>query len=115
MNDFPNSANQPNWLDEFEEMANRELGDGSACEQVHPIVEKWYNELLEGEPPASRDSVIQAMSCLSTEILYDSPEDVLEAVLKHVNEDDLAGFIEYVLMVGRAFEIALQKGELDDL
>ena len=48
---------------------------------------------LEGEPPASRDSVIQAMSCLSTEILYDSPEDVLEAVLKHVSEDDLAGFI----------------------
>jgi hypothetical protein len=115
MNDFPNSTNEPNWLDEFEDMANRELGDGSACEQVHPIVEKWYNDLLEGEPPASRDSVIQAMSCLSTEILYDSPEDMLEAVLKHVSEDDLAGFIEYVLMVGRAFEISLQKGELDDL
>ncbi len=115
MNDFPNSTNEPDWLDEFEDMANKELGDGSACEQVHPIVEKWYNELLEGEPPASRDSVIQAMSCLSTEILYDSPEDVLEAVLKHVSEDDLAGFIEYVLMVGRAFEIALQSGELDDL
>ena len=115
MNDFPNSTNEPDWLDEFEDMANKELGDGSACEQVHPIVEKGYNELLEGEPPTSRDSVIQAMSCLSTEILYDSPEDVLEAVLKHVSEDDLAGFIEYVLRVGRAFEIALQNGALDDL
>lgn len=115
MSDHPNSTNEPNWLDEFEEMANEELGNGSACEQVHPIVEKWYNELLEGEPPASRDSVIQAMSCLATEIIYDSPEDVLDAVLKHVSEEDLAGFVEYVLMVGRAFELALQNGELDDL
>jgi hypothetical protein len=40
---------------------------------------------------------------------------VLEEVLKHVDEDALAGWIENVLMIGRAFEIALRSGELDDL
>ena len=115
MSDQPTPGSEPNWLDEFQEMANDRLGDGSACEQVHPIVEKWYRELLEGDPPETRDSVMQAMACLSTEILYDSPEDVLNAVTEHVSEDELAAFIEYVLMVRRAFEIALRKGELDDL
>lgn len=114
MNDQPLS-NEPEWLDEFEELANRELGEGSSCEQVHPLVERWYNTLLEGDPPESRDSVLQAMACLSTEILYDTPEEVLEEVLKHVDEETLAGWIEYVLMVGRAFERSLRNGELDDL
>jgi hypothetical protein len=115
MSDNPTSPNDPKWLDEFEELANEELGDGSACEQVHPIVENWYSKLLEGEPPTSRDSVIQAMACLATEILYDSPEDLVEAITEHVSEDELATFIEYVLMVGRAFEISLRSGDLDDL
>lgn len=107
--------NEPDWLDEFRELADRELGEGSSCEQVHPIVENWYQGLLTTEPPLSRDSVLQAMACLSTEILYDAPEELVEEVLKHVDEDTMAGWIEYILMIGRAFEIALQKGELDDL
>lgn len=115
MSDFPTPPNEPDWLTEFEDMANDQLGEGSACEQVHPIVERWYTELLEGEPPASRDSVVQAMSCLATEILYDSPEEILSAVMEHVSEEELAAFIEYVLLVGRAFEISLRDGELDDL
>jgi hypothetical protein len=106
---------EPDWLHEFQEMANRELGEGSACDQVHPVIEKWYQQLMQKEPPESRDAVMQAMSCLSTEILYNSPQDVLDAVLEHVNEDTLATWIEYVLMIGRAFEISLSKGELDDL
>jgi hypothetical protein len=113
MSDHP--TNEPNWLDEFEDMANDQLGEGSACEQVHPIIEKWYTDLLDGEPPMSRDSVMQAMACLSTEIMIDSPEDLMNAVLEHVTEDEVAAFIEYVLMVGRAFEISLRSGELDDL
>ena len=64
---------EPDWLDEFEDLANRELGEGSSCEQVHPIVERWYHEAMQPEPPASRDSVLQAMACLATEILYDAP------------------------------------------
>ncbi len=109
------SSDSPNWLDEFQELANRKLGTGSSCEQVHPIVERWYKALLESEPPASRDSVLQAMACLSTEILFDTPDEVLDNVLKQVDEDTLANWIEYVLMVGRAFEVALRKGDLDDL
>ena len=115
MSDHTNPQNEPDWLDEFEDMANDRLGEGSACEQVHPIVDQWYTKLLEGEPPTSRDSVVQAMSCLATEILYDSPEELVNAVLEHVSEEEVAAFIEYVLLVGRAFEISLRNGELDDL
>lgn len=115
MSENPNPRKDPKWLAEFEDLANKELGEGSACEQVHPIIEKWYTDLLEGEPPESRDSVMQAMACLSTEILFDLPDELLKPILETVDEDDLAGFIEYVLLVGRAFEIALKKGDLDDL
>lgn len=106
---------EPDWLDEFQDLANRELPEGSACEQVHPIVERWYHQLMRHEPPDSRDSVLQAMSCLSTEILSDAPGDVLDEVLKHVDEEALASWVEYVLMIGRAFEASLRAGELDDL
>jgi hypothetical protein len=105
----------PNWLDEFEELANDQLGAGSACEQVHPIIQRWYEALGDTQPPASRDSVLQAMACLSTEIMNDTPDQILDEILDVIDEDALAGFIEYVLMVGRAFESALRAGELDDL
>ncbi|MBE2267348.1 MAG: hypothetical protein IAE80_03890 [Anaerolinea sp.] len=114
MSDQP-TPNEPDWLDEFEDLANRELSEGSSCEQVHPIVERWYRDLLQTEPPESRDSIMQAMACLSTEILYDLPQDMLDEVLKHVDEDILAGWVEYVLMIGRAFERGLKNGDLDDL
>ena len=109
------TPNDPDWLDEFQELANRELGEGSACEQVHPIVENWYHQLMHRETLASRDAVLQAMSCLSTEVLSDAPGEVLEEVLKHIDEEALASWVEYVLMIGRAFESALRSGELDDL
>lgn len=115
MSNEPLIPGEPDWLDEFQDLANRELADGSSCDQVHPVIERWYRNLMENEPPTSRDSVLQAMACLSTEILYDSPEDVLESVLEHIDEEALVGWIEYVLMVGRAFEASLHKGELDDL
>jgi hypothetical protein len=82
---------------------------------VHPIVERWYRHLMEHEPPDSRESIMQAMACLSTEILYDTPDAVLKEVLNHVDEDTLANWIEYVLMIGRAFERGLRNGDLDDL
>jgi hypothetical protein len=115
MSDSAENPKDPDWLNEFEELANRELKAGSSCEQVHPVVERWYHQILEVEPPASRDSVLQAMACLSTEIMHDAPDEISSALLEVLDEDALAGFIEYVLMVGRAFEISLQKGELDDL
>ncbi|KXK21654.1 MAG: hypothetical protein UZ15_CFX003001384 [Chloroflexi bacterium OLB15] len=106
---------EPEWLDEFRDLANRELQDGSSCEQVHPIVESWYHRMLQQPPPPSRDSVLQAMACLATEVLHSAPEDMVDEILANVDEDTLASWIEYVLMVGRAFESALRKGELDDL
>src|SRR5690606_26694557 len=111
MSDYPNPPNEPDWLTEFEDMANDQLGEGSACEQVHPIIESWYTRLLQGEPPASRDSVIQAMSCLATEILYASPEEILSAVMEHVSEEELAAFIEYVLLRSEGHTSELQSRE----
>lgn len=115
MDNPPTPPNEPGWLDEFERMANEQLSQGSACAQIHPVVAKWYGRLRESEPPASRDSVLQAIACLATEILQDAPEDVMKAVTEHVSEDELSMFIEYVLMIGRAFEASLRSGELDDL
>lgn len=106
---------EPDWLDEFRDLANRELGQGSSCDQVHPIVERWYHNLMSSEPLPSRDSVLQATACLSTEVLHDAPEELLREILKHVSEDALASWVEYVLTIGRAFEAALRSGDLDDL
>ncbi len=55
------------------------------------------------------------MSCLSTEILYSAPEGLFEELAAQVDEETLSGWVEYILMVGRAFESALRSGELDDL
>jgi hypothetical protein len=115
MDDHQPPSDDPEWLDEFQELADQQLGDGSSCEQVHPIIERWYEKLMQSDPPESRDAVLQGMACLSTEILYNTPDTVLEAVLEQVSEDELAGWIEFVLMVGRAFEASLRNGELDDL
>ncbi len=115
MSDQSVPPDDPRWLDEFEELANRKLKDGSSCEQVHPIIEHWFHQLLEGEPPASRDSVVQAMACLSTEVLYNTPDDILNPLLEHIGEDQMVTWIEHILLVGRAFEIALRTGDLDDL
>ena len=38
-----------------------------------------------------------------------------DKLVELMDEDELVGWIEYVLMVGRAFEISLRKGEFDDL
>jgi hypothetical protein len=115
MDDQSPSPNEPDWLDEFEELADDQLGDGSACEQVHPIVEQWYADALEQEPPESRDAVLQAMACLSTELIFDSPDGLMEALSEFVDEDELALWVQHIVMVGRAFQIALDKGDLDDL
>jgi hypothetical protein len=107
--------NDPRWLDEFEDLANNQLDEGSSCEQVHPIVERWFQKLVQGDPPASRDSIMQAMACLATEILNSSPEYLIEPAVDEVGEDELAVWIEQILLIGRAFEIALRDGEFDDL
>lgn len=106
----------PDWLDEFEDMANEHLTEGSACKQIHPIVEQWYDELMDGEPPVSRDSVLQAIACLSTEIIFDMPDELLDAfTIGDGDDNELALWVQEILMIGRAFQIALNQGELDDL
>ncbi len=106
---------RPKWLEEFELMANERLGEGSACKQVHPIIEAWYDQLMEGEPPDSRDSVLQAIACLSTEIVIDMPEELFEAFVNGGDQTEFAYWVQEILMIGRAFQIALSAGELDDL
>jgi hypothetical protein len=105
----------PEWLRQFEELANEQLGSGSSCEQVHPIIARWFEALLESEPPESRAAVMQATSCLATELLFSSPDELVNPLLENVDEDDVALWIEQILLIGRAFEIALRNGELDDL
>lgn len=114
--DEKNNSKDMHWLDEFQSLANDALPEGSACAQVHPIVEEWLDELLEGDPPDSRDSVWQAMSCLTTEVIYKlTPENILEVLQEHFEEDEIATWLESLLLVGRAFQIALDEGRLDDL
>ncbi len=115
MSDQSSSHDDPNWLDEFEDLANQQLEDGSSCEQIHPIVEHWFDELMQNDTLDSRPSVIQALACLSTEVLYNSPDEMIESLLHTMDEDELLIWIEHILLVGRAFESALRSGDLDDL
>ena len=112
----------PKWMEEIQELAEEVLGapeNGSACEQVHPIIANWYDEKLEkmgDEPIEDRSSVWQAVSCLATEIMLDAESDEsLEPLFTTVDEDILGMWVEYILMVGRAMEASLRDGELDDL
>ncbi len=109
------SRKDPDWLKQIEDLANEQLGTGSSCEQVHPIIARWFDQLVESDPPESRDSVVQAISCLATEILYSSPDNLIDPLLEHSDEDDVALWIEQMILIGRAFEIALRNGDLDDL
>lgn len=104
------------WLEEFEELANLKLTEGSACTQIHPIVERWLDNLLEGDPPESRDAVWQAMSCLTTEIfLRLTPQSIVDVLEEHFEEDEISTWLESIVLIGRAFQIALDRGDLDDL
>ncbi len=105
----------PQWLEEFQHLADEQLGHGSSCEQVHPIVERWFDKLLEGDPPTSRPSVEQAMACLTTEVMSTLPEEVVETISEVMDEEEFYVWIEQVLLIGRAFEMSLRDGELDDL
>jgi hypothetical protein len=115
MSEPSSSHDDPRWLDEFEDMANRQLDIGSSCDQVHPIVANWLEKLIEGERPTSRPSVEQAMACLSREIFNQAPEELVDTLLQHIDEDELEAWIEHVLLIGRAFETSLHNGDLDDL
>jgi hypothetical protein len=115
MNNPSPSPDDPHWLDEFQDLANRQLNDGSSCEQVHPVVERWFTDLMAQEPPQSRPSVEQATACLTTEIINSFPDDVYEALLENFDDDEVAEWVEQIVRVGRAFEAALREGKLDDL
>lgn len=107
---------RPDWLEEFEQLANEHLNEGSACKQIHPIMERWYDRLMQSEPPTSRDSVLQAIACLSTEIVFDMPDELMDVFTIGDGDDvELSMWVQEILMIGRAFQLALQSGELDDL
>ena len=107
--------NDLSWLNEFEEMADEELGDGSACEQIHPIVEEWLREWLESDIPTPRSSVSQAVACLATEIINNTPENILNTLMEHCEEEEVLQWIQGILVTGQAFQTALSSGRLDDL
>jgi hypothetical protein len=123
----PNQPNNedPHWLEDIQELANKLLGsleDGSACDQVHPVIARWYDSIqaemaeMEDESLEDRPSVWQAVSCLATEIMHDAEADEsLAAMFDVVDEDMIGMWVEYILMVGRAMETSLHNGDLDDL
>ena len=120
--DKQHNPEDPKWLDEIQDLANQVLGspeNGSACEQVHPLIAKWYDDTLdemETESVEDRPAVWQAMSCLATEIMLDAEvDDSLESLFETVDEDMLGMWIEHILLVGRRMEASLRDGELDDL
>ncbi len=115
MSDRPTPNDSPDWLNAYEELANDQLEDGSSCEQVHPVVAQWFTKLMAGDPPESRDSVVQAVSCLATEVMMSSPDNLMESLLQNATEDEVAIWVEQILLIGRAFEISLHNGDLDDL
>ncbi len=114
--DERDNAQDPEWLEEFQTLADQQLGEGSACAQIHPIIEQWLEELLEGDPPHSRESVWQAMACLTTEVFYKvTPDNILDVMQEHFDEEEVSTWLESVLLIGRAFQMALDSGRLDDL
>lgn len=119
--DNPNSED-PKWMDEIQELANKMLGvpeNGSACEQVHPLIARWYDDTLmkmDEEPLEDRPAVWQAVSCLATEIMLDAEfDESLEPLFEMIDEDMLGMWIEQILLIGRAMEASLRDGDLDDL
>lgn len=114
--DERDNTQDPEWLEEFQLLADEQLGEGSACDQVHPIVEQWLAELLENDPPASRDAVLQAMACLTSEIIFKvTPDNILDILQEHLEEEEVSTWLESVVLIGRAFQMALDSGRLDDL
>ncbi|MFZ4827333.1 MAG: hypothetical protein ACOYLB_08250 [Phototrophicaceae bacterium] len=109
----------PDWMENIDDYANDQLSDletNSSCEQIHPIIANWYRETLEQAPPPASSAVWQAVSCLTTEIIQDMQEDEeLEGVIDEETIAPLALWIEDILTLGRALEIALRSGRLDDL
>jgi hypothetical protein len=104
-----------NWLHEFEDMANDQLNEGSACDQVHPIVERWLDNWLESDIPEPRSAVAQAVACLATEMIGNAPETLLKTLMEHCDEDEVMQWVQGILITGQAFQSALDKGQLDDL
>ncbi len=102
-------------FDEFWRWPTRRLGDGSACEQIHPLFEPCFAALNGQEPPPMRPSVEQALSCLATEVLNATPPAILDALVAHNDEDEVADWVLQVLVIGKAFQQALDTGELDDI
>jgi hypothetical protein len=118
----PGNTPDPEWLDEIQDLANEVLGapdNGSACDQVHPIIAQWYEDTLtrmEEEAIEDRPAVWQAVSCLATELMVEAEMDeTLQPLFETVDEDMLGMWIEHILMIGRAMEASLRDGNLDDL
>lgn len=103
------------WLEEFSRMADDRLGDGSACDQVHPIVERWYTRWLQSEIDEPRSSVLQALACLTTEVLNSAPESILDVLMENCDEDEVADWLQHLLFTGMSLQKSLDSGDLDDL
>ena len=55
------------------------------------------------------------MACLTTEVIDKVTPDSIYDLLQTCDEDEVAGWVENLLLIGRAFQLALDTGRLDDL
>jgi len=106
------------WLEEFERLADEVLSGRKTAPQlevIQPKIKAWYEATLDQDHPDERPTLNQALACLTTEIMTDMPTSLFEALVDKVDDEDVADWILDILMLGRAFEKALQSGKLDEL
>jgi hypothetical protein len=106
------------WLEEFERLADEVLSGrklSPPLEHIQPRIKAWYEATLDQDHPDERPTLSQALACLATEIMTDMPTSLFEALVDKVEDDTVADWILDILMLGRAFEKAVQNGTLDEL
>jgi len=87
----------------------------SSCRQVHPIIAAWLSDWLSRTPPQARPSIQQAIACLSAEVLVVTPPGLRKLFLEQCDADEVSEWIQDLLVIGQAFQRALDRGQFDDL
>lgn len=114
---MPDKKPNLEWLEEFEHLAERILGQttSTATRDIHTYIKQWYEETMLGDFPSAPENVMQALTYLTNEILYDMPESIFKVVAPALDEDEVAVWLLEILILGRAFERAFQAGHFDNL
>lgn len=103
------------WLEEYERLAEAILGDQDTrtSKDIHPIVKAWYEETLNTDAfVPSTQLTLQALACLTTEVMTDMPDNIFHQLFFQVEEEEIIRWVQEILILGRTFEHALKTGQL---